>query len=82
VFIHRTRITCLITCNYGNLTWRDPWPVSIRSVIRTVGLSFAVLCENPYELEQEGEWIAVSLYGTIGATVKGSKHETIGLEIH
>lgn len=56
--------------------------VQIGSVLRTVGLSFAVLRGNPYENEQEGDWVAVSLYGTIGAPVKGSEHETIGLGIN
>ncbi|MBD8026999.1 hut operon transcriptional regulator HutP [Ureibacillus sp. Re31] len=56
--------------------------VQIGSVLRTVGLSFAVLRGNPYEDEQEGDWVAVSLYGTIGAPVKGSEHETIGLGIN
>lgn len=56
--------------------------VQLGAVLRTVGHSFAVLHENPYEQEQEGEWIAVSLYETIGAPVKGSEHETIGLGIH
>ncbi|MFC7687081.1 hut operon transcriptional regulator HutP [Ureibacillus sp. GCM10028918] len=56
--------------------------VQIGSVLRTVGLSFAVLRGNPYDNEQEGDWIAVSLYGTIGAPVKGSEHETIGLGIN
>ncbi len=56
--------------------------VQIGSILRTVGLQFAVLRGNPYDSEQEGDWIAVSLYGTIGAPVKGSEHETIGLGIN
>lgn len=56
--------------------------IQLGSVLRTVGLSFAILRGNPYENEQEGDWIAVSLYGTIGAPVKGSEHETIGLGIN
>ncbi|WP_209121921.1 hut operon transcriptional regulator HutP [Alkalihalobacillus sp. BA299] len=56
--------------------------VQLGSVLRTVGLSFSVLRGNPYENEHEGEWIAVSLYGTIGAPVKGSEHEAIGLGIN
>ncbi|MFB4472602.1 hut operon transcriptional regulator HutP [Oceanobacillus caeni] len=56
--------------------------VQIGAVLRTVGLSFAVLRGNPYDNKQEGDWIAVSLYGTIGAPVKGSEHETIGLGIN
>ncbi|MDT8860537.1 hut operon transcriptional regulator HutP [Alkalihalobacillus sp. MEB130] len=56
--------------------------VQLGSVLRTVGLSFAILRGNPYDSELEGDWIAVSLYGTIGAPVKGSEHETIGLGIN
>ncbi|WP_332694555.1 hut operon transcriptional regulator HutP [Halalkalibacter lacteus] len=56
--------------------------VQLGSVLRTVGLTFAVLRGNPYDNEQEGDWLAVSLYGTIGAPVKGSEHETIGLGIN
>ncbi|GAE35707.1 hut operon transcriptional regulator HutP [Halalkalibacter akibai] len=56
--------------------------VQLGSVHRTVGLSFAVLRGNPYDDEREGEWIAVALYGTIGAPVKGSEHEAIGLGIN
>lgn len=56
--------------------------VQIGSILRTVGLSFAVLRGNPYDNELEGDWIAVALYGTIGAPVKGSEHETIGLGIN
>ncbi|UCZ52773.1 hut operon transcriptional regulator HutP [Bacillus shivajii] len=56
--------------------------VQLGSVLRTVGLTFAVLRGQTYENELEGEWIAVSLYGTIGAPVKGSEHEAIGLGIN
>lgn len=56
--------------------------VQLGSILRTVGLSFAVLRGNPYDNPEEGDWIAVSLYGTIGAPVKGSEHETIGLGIN
>ncbi|WEV81655.1 hut operon transcriptional regulator HutP [Bacillus velezensis] len=50
--------------------------------LRTVGLKFAVLRGNPYESEAEGDWIAVSLYGTIGAPIKGLEHETFGVGIN
>lgn len=56
--------------------------MQIGSVLRTVGLSFAILRGNPSQNEQEGDWIAAVLYGTIGALVKGSEHETIGLGIN
>lgn len=52
------------------------------SALRTVGLKFAVLRGNPYESEAEGDWIAVSLYGTIGAPIKGLEHETFGVGIN
>ena len=52
------------------------------SLLRPVGLRFAVLRGNPYESEAEGDWIAVSLYGTIGAPIKGLEHETFGVGIN
>ena len=51
-------------------------------ILRTVGLQFSVVRGTPYENEEEGEWIAVALYGTIGAPIKGLEHETIGLGIN
>ncbi|WP_420720419.1 hut operon transcriptional regulator HutP [Rossellomorea vietnamensis] len=51
-------------------------------ILRTVGLRFSVVRGTPYESEEEGEWIAVALYGTIGAPIKGLEHETIGLGIN
>ncbi|HET7579211.1 MAG TPA: hut operon transcriptional regulator HutP [Bacillales bacterium] len=54
----------------------------IGTVLRTVGLQFAIIRGNPYRDSEEGEWIAVALYGTIGAPVKGLEHEAIGLGIN
>ncbi len=51
-------------------------------VLRTVGLRFAVVRGRPYDNKDEGEWIAVALYGTIGAPIKGLEHEAIGLGIN
>jgi hut operon positive regulatory protein len=56
--------------------------VQLGDVLRTVGLRFAIVRGNPYENDKEGDWIAVALYGTIGAPVKGLEHETIGLGIN
>jgi hut operon positive regulator len=56
--------------------------IQLGDVLRTVGLRFAIVRGNPYECESEGDWIAVALYGTIGAPVKGSEHEAIGLGIN
>ena len=54
----------------------------IGTLLRTVGLQFSIVRGNPYVSEEEGEWIAVALYGTIGAPVKGLEHEAIGLGIN
>ncbi|MFC4618340.1 hut operon transcriptional regulator HutP [Camelliibacillus cellulosilyticus] len=54
----------------------------IGTLLRTVGLSFSIVRGNPYQDEAEGEWIAVALYGTIGAPVKGLEHEAIGLGVN
>jgi hut operon positive regulatory protein len=56
--------------------------MQIGTVLRTVGLRFSIIRGNPYESIEEGEWIAVALYGTIGAPVKGLEHETVGLGIN
>ncbi|KGX83947.1 hut operon transcriptional regulator HutP [Pontibacillus marinus] len=56
--------------------------LAIGDTMRTVGLRFTVVRGRPYDRSQEGEWIAVSFYGTIGAPVKGLEHETIGLGIN
>jgi hut operon positive regulatory protein len=56
--------------------------VELGDLMRTVGLRFAVVRGNPYENSKEGEWIAVALYGTIGAPIRGLEHETIGLGIN
>lgn len=51
----------------------------IGDMMRTVGLRFAVVRGKPYANPNEGEWIAVAFYGTIGAPVKGLEHEALGL---
>lgn len=55
---------------------------AIGEMSRTVGLRFAVVRGHPYPLQEEGEWIAVAFYGTIGAPVKGAEHEAVGLGIN
>lgn len=55
---------------------------AIGEMSRTVGLRFSIVRGTPYNAEGEGEWIAVAFYGTIGAPIKGSEHETIGLGIN
>lgn len=54
--------------------------IAFGEVHRTVGLRFSVL-RGQGQVEAEGEWIAVALYGMIGAPVKGFEHEAIGLGI-
>jgi hut operon positive regulatory protein len=56
--------------------------LAIGEMSRTVGLRFAVVRGVPFIEKDEGEWIAVAFYGTIGAPVKGSEHETVGLGIN
>lgn len=57
--------------------------LGLGNMLRTVGLMFAVVC-GPRSVDQrdDGDWIAVVLYGTIGAPIKGYEHETIGLGIN
>jgi hut operon positive regulatory protein len=55
--------------------------IQLGTILRTVGLRFSIVRGNPYESLEEGEWIAVALYGTIGAPIKGSEHEAVGLGI-
>jgi hut operon positive regulator len=56
--------------------------IQLGSVLRTVGLRFSIIRGNPYDSNEEGEWIAVALYGTIGAPIKGLEHEVVGLGIN
>ncbi|NHM26499.1 hut operon transcriptional regulator HutP [Desulfofundulus sp. TPOSR] len=58
--------------------------LELGQILRTVGLNFAVV-RGPRALPAEGngdEWLAVALYGTIGAPRKGFEHEVIGLGIN
>lgn len=52
-------------------------------MLRTVGLTF-VIARGPrsVHLAADGDWLAVVLYGTIGAPIKGFEHETLGLGIN
>lgn len=56
--------------------------IQLGSVQRTVGLRFAIIRGNPYDSPEEGQWIAVAMYGTIGAPIKGLEHEVVGLGIN
>lgn len=52
-------------------------------MLRTVGLTF-VIARGPRStrVPADGDWLAVVLYGTIGAPIKGFEHETLGLGIN
>lgn len=57
-------------------------PLQLGNVLRTVGLRFAVV-KGPRTLEDLDDlWIAVSMYGMIGAPIKGHEHEVCGLGIN
>lgn len=58
-------------------------PISFGSVLRTVGLRYAVLrgLKSP-QADAEGDWIAVAIYGSIGAPIKGAEHEVMGLGVN
>ncbi len=50
------------------------------SVLRSAGLLFSIV--RGYKLpgnESDGEWVAVVLYGNIGAPIRGYEHEVLGL---
>ncbi len=52
-------------------------------ILRTVGLAFSIAKGPRAQKEaQDDLWIAVVLYGTIGAPIKGFEHESIGLGIN
>lgn len=56
--------------------------VELGGMLRTAGLRFAIVRGMPFETKDEGEWIAVAVYGTIGAPVRGFEHEAVGLGIN
>lgn len=57
--------------------------ISFGSVLRTVGLRYAVLrgLKSP-RADTEGDWVAVAIYGSIGAPIKGAEHEVMGLGVN
>lgn len=50
------------------------------SVLRSAGLLFSIVrgYKTPGS-DSDGEWIAVVLYGNIGAPIRGYEHEVLGL---
>lgn len=52
-------------------------------ILRTVGLVFTVVKGPLFKgNEREGIWLAIALYGTMGAPVRGFEHEVVGLGIN
>jgi hut operon positive regulator len=56
--------------------------ISLSEISLTVGLTFTIVRGQMPTHTSEGEWVAVCLYGTIGAPIKGFEHEAIGLGIN
>lgn len=57
-------------------------PIQLGNVLRTVGLRFAII-KGPRTLKDKDDlWIAVGMYGMIGAPIKGHEHEVCGLGIN
>lgn len=55
-------------------------PVALESVLRTTGMVFSVVRGNlTVDDRENGEWIAVVLYGHIGSPRRGFEHEAIGM---
>ncbi len=57
-------------------------PVELGNMLRTVGLRYAVVIGPRIANDGEGPWLAVAMYGTIGAPIKGHEHEACGLGIN
>lgn len=54
--------------------------LELGSVLRTVGVRFAIVRgKRDMNIKEDGNWLAVAMYGTIGAPIKGCEHEVVGL---
>ena len=57
--------------------------MELGNIMRTVGVRFAVVRgKRSPKIVDDGNWVAVAVYGTIGAPIKGSEHEVVGLGIN
>lgn len=56
--------------------------MALGTILRTVGLRFAVVRGPKAPGDPQGEWLAVALYGHIGGPEKGNEHECVGLGIN
>lgn len=54
--------------------------VGLGNILRTAGLTFSIV-RGPRILgdSSDGEWLAVALYGSMGAPVRGNEHEVMGM---
>ncbi len=56
--------------------------LELGGLLRTIGINFCIVKETqPKGGITEGKWLAVALYGFIGAPQKGHEHEGVGLGI-
>lgn len=54
--------------------------LALGDIFRTAGLRFSIVRgHRSPDAEEDGEWIAVAIYGTMGAPIKGYEHEVVGL---
>lgn len=57
--------------------------LALGSILRSAGLEFSIVRGPRLSGDKsDGQWLAVALYGTIGAPVKGYEHEVMGLGIN
>lgn len=57
--------------------------IGLGTVLRSAGLLFCIVRGTKLPgNNQDGEWIAVALYGNMGAPIKGYEHEVLGLGIN
>ena len=55
--------------------------IALGTILRSTGLTYSIVRENNSK-QLGGDWLAVCLYGSIGAPRKGFEHEAIGLGIN
>ncbi|QDR82209.1 HutP family protein [Sporomusa termitida] len=57
--------------------------IGLGTVLRSAGLLFCIVRGTKLPgNDADGEWIAVALYGNMGAPIKGYEHEVLGLGIN
>ncbi len=57
-------------------------PLELGSILRTLGMRFAIVKGPRSPRDEDGTWLAVGMYGLIGAPIKGHEHEVCGLGIN